>query len=61
MNCFSSGIDVDYKGLMGKIRFVGEDYITVCTSVGEHRSGDLCVLVYKQNWNEIKLLKESSK
>jgi len=61
MNSFSEGLMVQYKDWIGEIRFICDDYASVCTSVGVHRSADVCLLVYKQNWGEMKLLKESHK
>ena len=61
MNLFSEGVMVQYKEWIGEIRFICEDYASVCTSVGVHRSADVCVLVYKKNWEEMKLLKGSNK
>ena len=58
---FAEGVVVQYKEWIGEIRFICEDYASVCTSVGVHRSADVCLLVYKQNWGEMKLLKESHK
>jgi len=52
---------VQYKEWIGEIRFICEDYASVCTSVGVHRSADICVLVYKRDWEEMKLFKESHK
>ena len=61
MNSFSEGLMVQYRNWVGEIRFICDDYASVCTSVGVHRSADVCLLVYKQNWGEMKLLKESHK
>ena len=61
MNLFSEGVMVQYKEWIGEIRFICEDYVSVCTSAGVHRSADVCVLVYKRDWQEMKLLKESNK
>ena len=58
---FAEGVLVQYKEWIGEIRFICEDYASVCTSVGEHRSADVCVLVYKKDWEEMKLFKQSAK
>jgi hypothetical protein len=61
MNSFATGVIVQYKEWVGEVRFVCGDYVSICTSVGKHISEDICVLVYKNNWNQVKLLKESDK
>ena len=61
MNSFATGVIVQYKEWVGEVRFVCEDYVSICTSVGRHKSEDICVLVYMQNWANVRLLKESNK
>ena len=58
---FAEGVMVQYKDWIGEIRFICEDYASVCTSVGVHRSSDVCLLVYKKDWEEMKLFKQSAK
>ena len=58
---FAEGVVVQYKDWIGEIRFICEDYMSVCTSIGEHRSSDVCLLVYKKDWEEMKLFKQSAK
>jgi len=58
---FAEGVIVQYKDWIGEIRFICEDYASVCTSVGEQKSSDVCVLVYKKDWEEMKLFKQSAK
>jgi len=58
---FAEGVVVQYKEWIGEIRFICDDYASVCTSVGAHRAADVCVIVYKKDWEEMKLFKESHK
>jgi len=58
---FTEGIVVQHKNWIGKVQFVCDEYISVCVSVGNHPVNDVCVLVYKSDWNQVKLLKESDK
>jgi hypothetical protein len=58
---FAEGIIVQYKDWVGEIRFVCDEYISVCVRVGNNRVNDVCVLVHKKDWNQVKLLKESDK
>ena len=61
MTTFYSGLDVKYKEQVGFIDFVCEKYITICIKTFEHRSRDVCLLVYPQQWKDVQLLKESEK
>ena len=61
MNSFAVGVIVEHKNFIGEVRFVCDDYISVCTSVGVHRAADVCVIVYKKDWKNINLFKESTK
>ena len=61
MNTFYSGLNVKYKDHIGVVDFVCEKYITICIDKLEHRSKDVCLLVYPQHWKDVQLLKESEK
>jgi hypothetical protein len=58
---FAEGIVVQYKDWVGEIRFVCDEYLSICVRVGSNRVNDVCVLVHKKDWNQVKLLKESDK
>jgi len=61
MSTFYLGLEVKYKNHIGVVNFVCEKYITVCIKTYEHRSRDVCLLVYPDQWKEVQLLKESEK
>ena len=61
MNTFYSGLNVKYKDHIGVVDFVCEKYITICIDKLEHRSKDVCLLVYQPQWKDVQLLKESEK
>jgi hypothetical protein len=58
---FAEGIEVYYRGMYGKVYFVCEKYITICVRKMEHKSKDVCLLVYPSQYDEIILAKESTK
>ena len=60
MNSFAVGVIVEHKNFIGEVRFICDDYISVCTSVGVHRAADICVIVYKKEWSNVNLFKESA-
>ena len=62
MTTFSEGLTVQYENYIGQIRFICESYVTLCvSSFPEERRRDVCILIYRHNFDKIKLLKESSK
>ena len=61
MNSFAVGVIVEHKNFIGEVRFICDDYMSVCTSVGVHRAADICVIVYKKDWDNVNLFKESAK
>ena len=59
---FAPGAVVEWRGHVGEIRFVDDLYLTVCVCVNEQdRVRDVCIVVQNFQWNEIKLIKESTK
>jgi len=62
MQVFSEGIYATYGPHRGVIKFVCEEYVTLCVkSFPEERNRDVCIIVYRNNYNKIQLLKESEK
>ena len=58
---FAEGIEVYYRGIYGVVNFICEKYITICIKRSDHKSKDVCLLVYPNQYNEITLAKESDK
>lgn len=58
LDCFSENMIVKYKNNIGKIRFIGHEYITLC--IGKHQ-WEVCILIYPEQWKDIELLKQSEK
>jgi hypothetical protein len=58
---YAEGTKVIYKQHMGVISFVCDHSICICVSRGEHRSHDVNLVVYRHDFNQIKLFKESEK
>jgi hypothetical protein len=61
MSTFYKGLNVKYKDHFGVVDFVCEKYITVCIKRYDHKSRDVCLLVYQPQWKEVQLLKQSEK
>ena len=61
MSTFYSGLRVKYGDHVGFVSFVCEKYITICIKTFEHRSRDVCLLVYQPQWKDVQLLKQSEK
>jgi hypothetical protein len=58
---FVRGLEVYYDGMYGIVDFICEKYITVCVRVMDHKSMNVCILVYPSKFHLIKLVKESEK
>ena len=59
---FAEGVHAQYKSHVGYIRFISENYITLCISVfPNERVRDVCILIYRDQFKDVKLLKESEK
>ena len=61
MNTFYKGLNVKYKDHVGVVEFMCDQYITICIQRLEHKSKDVCLLVYQPQWKEVQLLKQSEK
>ena len=61
MITFYQGLEVQYKNHTGFVGFISEHYITICIRQFDHRSKDVCILVYRDQWKEVQLLKQSEK
>lgn len=58
---FAEGIQVIYKDQIGYIRFICDQYLTICIKEFKERNRDVCLIVYKKDYSKITLLKESIK
>jgi hypothetical protein len=61
MTTFYQGLEISYKRHYGWVNFIGEAYITVCVREFSERSRNVNILIPRDQWNQIKLLKESNK
>jgi len=54
------GLLVEYKGSVGEIKFIDELYLTICLKRKcDDMIGDVCVVVYPGEWDDIKLIEGS--
>jgi hypothetical protein len=61
MTTFYKGLNVKYKDHVGVVEFMCDQYITICIQRLEHKSKDVCFLVYQSEWKNVELLKQSEK
>lgn len=54
----SEGDSVKYKEIEGVIAFIGDHSISILVRQGKHRSQDVKVVVYKQDFNKVIVLGE---
>ena len=59
MSCpFSENLEVYYDDRLGKrvygyIRFICDEYVTVCIKEGPHKVNRLCLLFYPNQWDQL--------
>lgn len=59
MSCpFAEDLEVYYEDRSGKtiygyIRFVCDEYVTVCINEGKYRVNDCCLLFYSNQWDKL--------
>jgi hypothetical protein len=58
---YTEGTQVYYKNFLGIVSFVSDQYICVLVKKGSHKSHDVNVVVYRDQFNTLKLYKESDK
>lgn len=56
---FSKGTEVLYKGICGKIAFVGLEYITI--SIPPQQKQSARIVVYPEDYKQVYCLKDSEK
>lgn len=55
------GLEVIYKDHIGTIRFVDDYYVTLCINKFQDRNRDVCIVIYREDFKNLRLLKESDK
>lgn len=58
---FAEGMHVIYKDHVGYVSFVCDYSISICVSKGVKRSNDVNLVVYRDQFKDIRLFKESDK
>jgi len=58
---YTEGTQVYYKNFLGVVTFVSNKYICVLVKKGDHKSHDVNVLVYRDQFDMLRLYKESDK
>lgn len=61
MIALAEGLAVRYKDHIGKIRFMCNSYLTLCIEEYDEKRRDVCILIYRDQWEQISLLKQSEK
>lgn len=61
MIALAEGLHVRYKHYVGFIQFIDNAYLTMCIGEFEHKSRQVCILIYRNEWDQVTLLKESEK
>lgn len=60
-NSFAEGVEAIYRNNRGHIKFVCESYITLCIHSNPDPMKDVCLVIHKANWDQVHLIRESTK
>ncbi len=55
-DAFYEGLEIRYKHLTGHVKFVCDEYITLCIHTNENPLKDVCVLIFNNQWKDIELM-----
>jgi hypothetical protein len=55
---FNVGSFVEWKHIKGYIRFVSDEYITICVNVDQDTIFDCCVVCHKGYWKDVVIHKD---
>jgi hypothetical protein len=58
---FAEGTLVKYKQHIGTIAFVDDGCLTICIARNEHKSTEVRIVVYRSEFKDIELFKQSQK
>lgn len=50
---YAEGTLVSYKSITGIIAFCCKKYVSILIKEGKHRSQDVKIVIYRENYNEI--------
>lgn len=53
---FYEGLEIQYKVHSGHVKFICEQYITMCVHTNKDPMRDVCILIYQDQWKNIELL-----
>jgi hypothetical protein len=56
LDTFYEGLEVRFKGKTGHIRFISDQYVTLCIHTHKDPMRDVCILIYSEQWKNIELL-----
>jgi hypothetical protein len=57
----TKGLIVKYNDHVGKIDFISNTYLTLCIKEYEEKRRNVCILIYRKDWNKILFLNEDEK
>ena len=57
---FKVGSYVSWKDIEGYVRFISEDYISICVNIHNPDQFDCCIVCYNSDWNEVTVHKTVS-
>lgn len=60
-NAFAQNLWVCYQEWIGQIKYISHRYVTLCINPESHKSKQVHILIFPEDWKQVSLLKESEK
>lgn len=54
-NAFYEGLPIRYKHYVGHVRFICDQYITMCIDTHLEPVRDVCILIFHDQWKDVQL------
>ena len=55
-DAFYEGLEIKYKGFIGHIKFISDEYLTMCIHTNSDPLKDVCILIYDEQLKDIELM-----
>lgn len=53
---FYEGLSIKYKSHSGIVKFICDEYLTMCIQANPDPLKDVCILIFHEKWKDIELI-----
>lgn len=54
---FYEGLEIKFKSHTGFVKFICDEYLTMCIRTNPDPMKDVCILIFHEQWKNIELIK----